>query len=133
MKIKTIMLYFAFAILSIGVTGCGDASTANPTAPSADTFAMMPVAPRADDTDVKELVIKIFRKHKAGYNSRLVLSAIRVISVNEKIRKTIACAKLSMYVSEAAPPINYEVVYSAQYTTDNQLYVTILEIEIKGN
>ena len=115
MKIKTVVMGLFVTVLLLGLIGCS-------------------AAPSADSSDVKGLVFEIFRE-QTGINdpasrskSQLELRAIRTVSINEKLQKTIAEAELVVDVINLPQPVVYYIAYSAQYTTDGQLYVTILEL-----
>ena len=82
--------------------------------------------PTADDKDVKDLVIEIFQDNKGAHNYRIEMRAIRTISVNKEVKKTKAQAELLVYLANNQDPMIYYVVYTAQYTSDGQLYVTLL-------
>jgi hypothetical protein len=114
MKILKIMMCTTITILLLGLIGCG-------------------AAPSADSKDVKNLVVDICRRPgalaKFGIENsyEIKLRAIRTISVDKTIRKTTAQAELLVHLAIRPEPLVYQVVYTAQYTSDGELYVTVLE------
>ena len=99
--------------------------TAKPTAANAKVkAAKLNAAPVADDVYVKELVVRICQDTNvnSGWKNmydKVKLRNIRVIDINDKLKRTTARAEILDNGSV------FNIIYTAQYTTDGKLYVTV--------